>query len=211
VAEDPRRVLDKGAQARATCHLLPRGGSSVSGTLVRVERGGVIVSVPPRSVSNGADVRAWVPIDPDTWTFHATVVRTRLPVPDRSREGVLLGYIDRFAREESAGPPGARGRRLDLIPLTGRGVSLLRSPARVVQLGLDGITFTLPSASKLVFVENAEMQVVLADQSAGTCAARARVRSLSRVDGALLYDVDWIDVDDPDRLRVLVRVLGDAL
>jgi hypothetical protein len=33
------------------------------------------------------------------------------------------------------------------------------------------------------------------------------VRSLSRVDGDLLYDVSWIDVDAPDRLRVLVQVL----
>lgn len=209
MATDPRRILDKGAQARASCHLLPRGASAVAGTLVRVERGGVIVAVPPRAIQNGADVRAWVPLDPDTWTFHATVLRTRLPVPDRSLEGVLLGYIDRFTKEGVQANTG--GRRLDLIPMTGRGVSLLRPPARVVQLGLDGLTFTLPSASKLVFVENAEMQVVLADRSAGTCAARARVRSLARVDGALLYDLEWLDVDDPDRLRVLVRVLGAAV
>ena len=121
----------------------------------------------------------------------------------------MLGYIDRFGREE--GPELTSGRRLDLIPTTGRGVSLLRPPARVVQLGLDGLTFTLPAASKLVFVDNAEMQVVLADRSVGVCAARARVRSLSRVEGALLYDLEWLHVDDAERLRVLVRVLASAI
>ena len=209
MAEDPRRILDKGAQARAACHLLPKGASAVAGTLVRVERGGVVVSVPLRTIPNGVDVRAWVPLDPDTWTFHATVLRNRLSVPDRSQEGLLLGYIDRFSREEGAG--AMSGRRLDLIPSSGRGVSLLRPPARVVQLGLDGLTFTLPAASKLVFVENAEMQVVLADRAVGVCAARARVRGLARVDSALLYDLEWLDVDDAARIRVLVRVLSSGL
>jgi hypothetical protein len=173
---------------------------------VRVERGGVVLSVPSRALANGADVKVWVPLDPDTWAFHATVLRTRLSVPARDSEGVLLGYIDRFEREADTDAAGS-GRRVDLIPQSGRGISLLRPPARLVHIGLDGITFTLPAASKLVFVEHAEMQVVLSDRAAGTCAATARVRSLSRVDGDLLYDVSWIDVDAPDRLRVLVQVL----
>lgn len=206
MSEDPRRILDRAAQVRARCHLLPRGKSVVTGALVRVERGGVVVSVPSRLLSNGVNVKAWVPLHPDTWFFHATVLRTRLAVPGQDCEGVLLGYIDRFERETDASATGT-GRRLDLIPHTGRGISLLRPPARLVHVGLDGLTFTLPAASKLVFVENAEMQVVLADRSAGTCAATARVRSLSRVDDTLLYDLAWVDVDAPDRLRVLVQVL----
>ncbi len=204
--DDPRRILDRAAQDRSTCHILPRGQSVVTGSVVRVERGGVVLSVPSRALSNGTDVKVWVPLDPDTWTFHATVLRNRLSVPARDSEGVLIGYIDRFERESDTDAIGA-GRRLDLIPQSGRGISLLRPPARLVHIGLDGITFTLPAASKLVFVEQAEMQVVLSDRSAGTCAATARVRSLSHVDGALLYDISWLDVDAPDRLRVLVQVL----
>lgn len=206
MSEDPRRVLDRAAQARSKCHVLPRSGGVVTGSVVRVERGGVVVSVPVRRVAAGADVKVWVPLDPDTWVFHATVLRARLHVPSRDEEGLLLGYIDRFTREGSADAAQA-GRRLDLIPRAGRGISLLRAPAQVVHLGLDGLTFTLPSASKLVFVENAELQVVLADRAAGTCAATARVRSLSRVDDSLLYDLTWVNVDAPDRLRVLVQVL----
>lgn len=206
VREDPRRVLDRAAQARATCHLLARGQAVVTGSVVRVERGGVVVSVPNRTLPSGADVKVWVALDADTWEFHATVLRTRLSVPVLDSEGVMLGYIDRFKRESEA-PSGGTGRRLDLIPSSGRGVSLLRPPARLVHVGLDGLTFTLPAGSKLVFVENATMQVVLSDRSAGTCAATARVRSLNRVEGSLLYDLSWVDVDAPDRLRVLVQVL----
>jgi len=206
VREDPRRILDRAAQARTKCHILPRSSAVVTASVVRVERGGVVVSVPTRALSTGADVKVWVPLDPHTWVFHATVLRSRLPVPARDEEGVLLGYIDRFERE-SDHQGHSNGRRLDLIPSAGRGISLLRPPARLVHLGLDGLTFTLPAASKLVFVENAEMQVVLSDSAAGTCAATARVRSLNRLDGVLLYDLAWVDVDAPDRLRVLVRVL----
>lgn len=166
-----------------------------------------MVSVPSRQIASGTDVKVWVPLHPDTWFFHATVLRTRLPVPTQDAEGILLGYVDRFERAADTSATGT-GRRLDLIPFTGRGISLLRPPARLVHVGLEGVTFTLPAASKLVFVENAEMQVVLADRSAGSCAATARVRSLSRVDGALLYDLEWLDVDAPDRLRVLVQVLA---
>ena len=178
----------------------------LSGSVIRVERGGVVVAVPSRQLVSGTNVKAWVPLHPDTWFFHATVLRTRLAVPARDAEGVLLGYIERFERAADTAAAGI-GRRFDLIPHTGRGISLLRPPARLVHVGLEGVTFTLPADSKLVFVENAEMQVVLADRSAGSCAATARVRSLNRVDGALLYDLAWVDVDAPDRLRVLVQVL----
>jgi len=206
VQDDPRRILDRAAQARARCHMLPRGSSVVSGSVVRVERGGVLVSAPARQLNSGTDVKVWVQLDPHTWVFHATVLRTRLPVPGQGEEGLLLGYIDRFERESVAESAGG-GRRLDLIPTSGRGISLLRHPARLVHLGLDGLTFTLPSASKLVFVENAALQVVLSDAAAGSCAGTVRVSSLQQVDGALLYDLEWVDVDAPDRLRVLVQVL----
>jgi hypothetical protein len=53
--------------------------------------------------------------------------------------------------------------------------------------------------------------VVLADRSVGLCAAQARVRSLARVDNTLLYDLEWVNVDDAARLRVVVRVLGSSL
>ncbi len=207
--DDPRHLLDRAAQQRARCHLLPRGGGVIHGAVVRVERGGVVIGVPPRQVADGTQVKVWFSLDADTWTFSANVLRVRVPVSDRSQEGVLLGYIDRFQKESTA-ETSAGGRRLDLLPAAGRGVSLLKPPAHLVQLGMDGLTFTLPMASKLVFVENGEMQVVLADKSAGTCAARARVRGLTTVEGALLYDLAWVDVDDADRLRVLVRVLADA-
>jgi hypothetical protein len=181
----------------------------VSGSVVRVERGGVVVAVPSRQLSSGSDVRVWVPLDPHTWVFQATVLRTRLPVPGREEEGVLLGYIDRFERDDVEVSANS-GRRLDLIPSKGRGISLLRAPARLVHLGLEGMTFTLPATSKLVFVDNAEMQVVLSDRAAGQCVATARVRSLSRVDGQLLYDLAWVDVDAPDRMRVLIQVLREG-
>ena len=186
--DDPRRILDRAAQARARCHIVPRGGGAVTGSVVRLERGGLIVSIPVREVQRGSDVKVWLPLDPHTWVFHATVLRTRLQVPGQGEEGILLGYIDRFERDASESV-GVVGRRLDLIPSSGRGISLLRRPARLVHLGLDGVTFTLPVASKLVFVDNAEMHVVVSDSAAGTCAGTARVRSLQRVDGELLYDL----------------------
>lgn len=207
MAVDPRQVLDRAAQTRTRCHLLTRGAKVVSGAVVRVERDGVVVAVPKRAVTVGADVSVQLAVDGTAWRFEAAVLRGRVPVPDRAEEGVLLGYIGRFQRDADAAAT-VGGRRVDVLPAVGRGVSLLRPPARLMRLDLTGCTFTVPAGSPLVFVENAEMQAVLADPSAGRAVASARVDSLHRVDGALVYELSWVDVDDPDRLRVLVSVLA---
>lgn len=208
---DPRRILDDAAQERVPCELLPRGGGVVRARVLRVERSGIVVAVPPRSVASGADLRVWFRLQGTAYAFEASAVRVGVPVPDRSSDGVLLGFVDGFREDTHAPETAETGRQFALLPPSGRPISLLESPARVVHLGVESATFTLPSDFRLIFVQSGRVAVELAVPGAAPVSARASVRALSKGDGYLLYDLLFEEVDDAGRWRQTVEVLARSL
>jgi hypothetical protein len=206
---DPRRLLDDAARQRTACELLPRGGGLVRGTLIRVETGGVVLSTGDHRFTGGEDVRVWFAADGQAWTFEASVVRVGVPVPDRGRGGVLLGFIDRFAPAQGASE--GTGRVAALLPPGGAPVSLLDPPARLLHLAVDGAAFTLPSDFRLVFVESGQVRVRLAAPGGEPVTATARVRALSQGDTHLVYDLAFVHVSDPEHWRDVVEALSATL
>lgn len=206
---DPRRILEEAAQQRAAVEILPRSGGLVQGRVVRIEKGGVVVTAPARRFLGGEDVRVWLATGNQAWTFEASVIRAGVPVPDRSQDGVLLGFIDRFAE----GGAGARsgGRTIELVPPSGPPISLLLEPARVVHLAVDGITFTLPSSSKLFWVEQGKVAIRLGMMGAEPVVVAGRIRTLAPEEGYLLYDLVFEKVEDPVAHRVLIEGLNRTL
>ncbi len=180
----------------------------VSAAVVRVEKGGIVITTPQRRFTGGEDLRVWLAIDAQTWTFEASVIRAGVPVPDRSQDGILLGFIDRF---QPGGPAASGGGRvLSLVaPRGGTEVSLLEPPAQLVQLNVSGATFTLPASFKLVFVESGSLSVRVGAPSVAPSLAKARVRALAPSEGLLLYDLRFEQADDPERFRVAIESLAN--
>ena len=211
MALDPRRLLDLAVQERASCELLPRRGGLVRATFIRAERSGVVVTVPRRTVTQGDDLRVWFALQDQSYVFEASVVRVGVPVPDRTFDGLLLGYIDAFAEGPSAAGEQTSGRTFSLLPPSGPPVSLLDGAARVVHLGVSGASFTLPSDFKLVFVHSGRLRVVVGMPGRPEVHAGASVRALSKGDGYLLYDLHFSEVEDPEAWREAVEALGRSL
>ncbi|MCK6502592.1 hypothetical protein L6R53_04225 [Myxococcota bacterium] len=209
-APDPRRVLRDAAERRLPCEVLPRGGTAVRGAMVRVEPAGVVVLVPGRRFSGGEDVRVWLAVDGRPHSFEASVLRAGVPVPDRSQDGLLLGYIDRWT--EGGDPStGLDGCVVEVVPPNGPPVSLLQAPARVVDVGLRELAFTVPSSFTLVFVTQGRVRVRLGAPGRAPVEVEARVHSLSPGEGSLLYGLRFEAVDDPDALRVVTEDLERRL
>ncbi len=206
MALDPRRLLDDAAQQRAACRVLPRAGAAETGRLVRVERGGIIITVPSRRFTGGEDVRVWVQVDDRAWIFEASVLRTGVPVPDRSQHGLLLGFIDKF--REAAAPESDDGRVLELVPPGGAAISLLDGPARLVHLDLHQLAFTMPSSFKLVFVHSGTVRLRFGMGGLGRVEATARVRTLTPEEGWLLYELALENVDDAQLHRQIIDAFG---
>lgn len=206
MATDPRRILDEAANRRLPCELLLRRGGWARGTIVRVEKGGVVISSPGRRFGGGEDVRVWLAIDDHPYTFEASVIRVGVPLPDRSQDGLLLGFIDRWAEGAVAARPGP-DRVVDLVLPSGPPVSLLAPPASLVELGLDGLAFTFPSNFKLIFVENGSVGVRLAAPGLPRVDVSAKVMTLAPGEGYLLYGLRFDSVPDPEAHRRLVEAL----
>jgi hypothetical protein len=206
---DPRRILEDAAAQRSPCEVLPRGGGLLRASVLRVEKGGVVLLVGDHRFVGGEDLRVWLAGDARGWTFEASVVRVGVPVPDRSRDGVLIGFIDKFT-EATPGREGG-GRVLELLPPTGPPVSLLAPPARLVQLSVDGAAFVMPTDFRLIFVQSGSVRVRLGLPGGPRIEATARVRSLSAGDGYLLYELRFEQVDDPASHREVVDRLQSTV
>lgn len=206
MSSDPRRVLEAAADRRLPCELLLRRGGWARGTLVRVEKGGVVVSVSGRRFQGGEDVRVWLAVDDRPCTFEASVIRTGVPLPDRSQDGLLLGFIDRWS-EGTAEARVARDRQLELLLPSGPPVSLLSPPASLVELTLAGLAFTMPSSFKLIFVENGAVGVRLAAPGLPPTELSARVETLAPGEGYLLYGLRFEGVSDAEAHRRAVEAL----
>jgi hypothetical protein len=205
--EDPRRVLEAAAEQRLPCEVLPRNGSWRRARVIRVERGGIVLTVAGDPLLGGTDVRCWLAVDGKTWTFEASVLRAGVPVPDRSQQGVLLGFLDHFVRAEAQ----AGALQLDVLPPNGRAISLVEGAAHIVDLSPSELTITAPNEFNLIFVEGGAVRLRLGLPGRAPMEVGARVRALSRGDGHLLYRIGIEAVEDPERYRELVDGLRRAL
>lgn len=211
--EDPRRVFERAAEARVPVEILPRGGGWRRGELVRVERGGVVLRLPGLgggggpALIGGTDVRCWLTVEGRPFTFEASVLRVGVPVPDRSQDGVLLGFIDGFRPADR----DAAALVLEVLPPNGRPVSLVGGAARLVDLAPDEWTVSTPLDFPIVFVEQGEVRLRLGVPERAPVEVGARVGALSRGQGHLLYSLRIVQVPDGDRYRALVAEVRAAL
>jgi hypothetical protein len=205
--DDPRRVLQDAAEQRLACEVLPKNGSWRRARIIRVERGGVVLTVPGAMLSGGVDVRCWISVNGQPYTFEASVLRAGVPVPDRSQEGILLGFIDGFRRAERH----AGGLTLDVLPHNGRPISLIDGAARLVEISPDEWTVTAPTEFNLIFVEGGSVRLRLGLPDRAPMEVGGRVRELSRADGHLLYRIRIEAVEDGERYRELLAGIRGLL
>lgn len=198
--DDPRRVLEEAAEQRISCEVMPRNGASRRGRVIRVERGGIVLTVPGAPIAAGADVRVWLTVNGRSFTFEASVLRAGVPVPDRSQEGLLLGFMDGFRRAEKH--DGALV--LDVVPHNGRPISLVDGAARVVEIAPREWTITAPTDFNVIFAEGGQVRLRLGLPDGAPMEVGARVGTLSRVDGHLLYRLAIEGVEDTERYGALV-------
>jgi len=197
---DPRRLLERAAELRAGCELLPRRGFWRHGEIVRVEKGGVVARVGGTPLESGVDVRAWLRIDGIPYTFEASVLRAGVAIPDRSQKGVLLGFIDGWQRADQVAGVFA----LEVVPPNGSPVSLLAGDVRLVDLSPEDWTISAPTGFTLVFVEQGAVRLRLSVPDRPPLDVQARVHRLARADGHLLYALHVEHVDDADAYRAMV-------
>jgi hypothetical protein len=205
--DDPRRLLELAAEQRLTCEVLPRHGAWRRAQVIRVEKGGVVIRVSGTPLGGGVDVRCWIRIDGVPYRFEASVLRGGVPVPDRSQNGVLLGFLDGWQRVDHA----AGTLVLDVLPPNGSPVSLMDGEARIVDLGPSEWTVSAPTRFTLVFVEQGSVRLRLGVPDRPAMEVQARVHRLAHADGHLLYALHIERVGDPAAYQEIVDALRAAL
>lgn len=203
---DPRRTLEQAAEARAAVELLPRRGNFTRGTVIRMERGGVVIQVHGEVPPAGSDLRAWIAFGGEAWSFEASVLRVGVPVPDRSQAGVLLGFVDGWRKAERQG-----GLVLEAVPPRGGPVALLQGDVRLVDLDPAEWTVSAPADFPLVFAEKGQVRLRLGTGGRAPMEVGAVVSSLTRGDAHLLYVLGIREVEDPERYREMVGELRALL
>jgi len=202
---DPRRILEEAAQNRQACEIQVRGEGWIRGQVVRVERGGLVITAQDRRFVGGEDLRVWLALDAKYYTFHASVIRSGVPVPERSQDGLLLGFIDNWTISETDSQTHTPdGHVVELVPANGPAISLLKDPVRLVELAIDGLSFSVPDDFKLIFVESGSITVRMAVSGVAPIDIQARVGDLSAGEGYRLYGLYFEGVEDGDRHRELV-------
>ena len=207
---DPRRILEEAAQRRVACEIQLRGGGWRRGRVVRVEKGGVVITVPDLRLVGGEDLRIWLGFEGRHYTFEASVIRAGVPVPDRSQDGLLLGFIDGW-KEARPDATTTDGRLVELIPPNGPAISLLSPPAQLVELAVDGLSFTVPEGFKLIFVESGTVTVRLGTGGREAMDVAARVGDLAAGEGYRLYGLRFEQVEDPTAHQEIVAALEGLL
>ncbi len=205
--EDPRRVLEAAAEQRLACEVLPRNGAWLRARVVRVERGGIVLTLAPGVLSGGVDVRCWLTVEGVSYTFEASVLRAGVTVPDRSQDGVLLGFLDGWRRAERV--PGTLV--LEVLPPNGGPVSLIHGEARVVDVAPGEWTVTAPLDFRLVLVEHGQVRLRIGLPDRAPMELGARVATLSRGESHLLYALKIEQVEDAGRYRDLVDGVRQTL
>jgi hypothetical protein len=204
---DPRRILEEAAQHRQSCQIQVRGERWIKGHVVRVERGGLVIMSDERRFVGGEDLRVWLTFELKQYTFQASVIRAGVPVPERNQDGLLLGFIDNWT--ESASDSGGKdGYVVELVPANGPAISLLDAPVRLVELLIDGLSFTVPDDFKLIFVESGTVTVRIEVPGSDSLNIHARVGALSAGEGYRLYGLEFEKVEDPEAHRKVVDQLS---
>lgn len=195
MAEDPRSILDGAARDRLACQLRATRGDWIDGSFVRVDKAGVVVVVGAAAFSGGEDVWVWFAGDDGTWSFEASVLRAGVPVPDRSQFGLLLGFIDGFT---DGSPVEVKGPRagLRVVPANGRGLELVGGDARLVEVAVDHVSFTVPSAETLKFVEGGSVRLRFDVPGQPEHWVLGTVRRLAPGEGHYLYAVEFTEQGD---------------
>ncbi len=205
--DDARRVLVTAAEARAGVEVLPRGGAPSRGQVVRVERGGVVLALAGAPPSPGTDVRCWLTVDGVAFTFEASVLRSGIDVPDRSQGGVLLGFIDGWARASSE--PG--GLTLAALPASGGVLGLNEGSVHAIELHPEEWLVSAPAAFPLVFVEGGRLRLRVGPGDRAPVEVGATVRAVTRAQDHILYRLAIDEVGDPERYRDALGAARAAL
>ena len=206
MSQDPRTILDDAARSRLACEIMSREGSWLQGQFVRVDKAGVVVVAPGCGFSGGEDVRICFQHEEVPCTFEAAVLRSGVPVPDRSQHGLMLGFIDGFhiGEVKSQEEASSRGASITVLPPMGRGLKLLGGPSRVVELTVVELTFTVPNSEPLKFVEGGRVRLRCEDSALGHHMATGTIQRLSQGEGWMLYGLRFDDVEDMENhLRII--------
>lgn len=206
-SSSPKAILDEAARARSPCQLRVRGGPWCAASFVRVDKGGVVLTCPSHGLTGGDDVRVWFRHVERPYTFDASILRTNVPVPDRSAHGLLLGFIEGFA-EDLPLEPGELS--LEVLPSQGRGLELLGPSARIVELSIDEVSFVVDEEVALKFVAGGRVRMRFSG-AGDEVVANARVQTLSRGDHHYLYGLSFEDVPSQEEHVRVVAAFRAAL
>jgi hypothetical protein len=196
MSTDPRAILDHAARARTRCKLKTRGTEWSAGWFVRVETAGVLAGSADLKLVGGEDLRVWFSWEGQAYTFSATVLRAGLPLPDRSNDGAMLGFIQDWEHEDTSAR-AASGLQIEVLPAKGKGIALLGGDARLVELGPSELVFAVPTRVALKFMEGGRVRVRFTAPSASQVVF-GRVRRLSPDGAHMLYALAFDEVPDPD-------------
>jgi hypothetical protein len=164
------------------------------------------MTVPTLRFSGGEDVRVWFSMDGQPYTFEASVIRVGVPVPDRTQDGLLVGFIDRWIEGDVTA--STSGKVVEILPPSGPSISLLSPPMRLVEITVSGLSFVVPLDFKLIFVESGALRVRLGTPSTVTEEISARVRSLAQGEDYILDHLQLDEVADADLHRIIIDGLG---
>jgi len=174
---------------------MPVGGEWTDGVFVRVDKAGVVVVAQGIGLKGGEDVRVWFSLDDKSCSFEASVLRAGVPVPDRSQDGLMLGFIDGWKEQDEATVQVDRALELVIIPANGKGLDLIGGECRLVDISASELTFTVSSGVALKFLEGGEVGVKLGVDGV-VLMASGIVRKLAPSAGHFLYGLEFIDVED---------------
>ncbi len=203
--KDPRRLLQEAAELRIACEILQRSGQWSHGLILRVEKGGIVVLAPGTKLGGGEEVRCWFVLHGNTYTFEASTIRAGVPVPDRSQDGYLLGFLDNFKMGEPRGQ-ASTGPELLVMPPRGAGVSITGDPGRLVELTTDTLTFMLPADHTLVFVKGGAVRLHFHVPGVPQHEVDARIVDMVPGESHLLYSVKIEAIDDAEAHRRILSV-----
>ncbi len=118
-------------------------------------------------------------------------------MPDRSQHGLMLGFIDGFKDGVETDAPGTQGS-LTVLPPVGRGLELLGGEARVVDLSVQELTFTVPAQVPLKFVEGGTVRLRFRRPDLGEHGVEGLVLKLAPSEDWVFYGIRFEEVDDTD-------------
>ena len=195
---DPRELLEQAAESRQTLQLRSKDGEWVSGRVLRIERAGIVVALETPSFSSGEDVRAWITLEGQSYTFSASVLRSGVPIPDRSGAGLLLGYLDDFQADAPAPdkPRTQTSNQIEVLPAKGRGLLLLGGDVRIVDLSVTQLAFAVPQSIALKFVQGSKVRVRFTPEGEPAYLVDGEIRRLVAGDGHYLYGLHFDGVQD---------------